>query len=95
MTKRIFHFWTSVTGGMLITIFATQTRFYLSYVLRVPGMVLQEYLPIYGIIDIRHGALRISILQAAFYTLLIYSSIRLVSRIRNWRHHDRSFVVSI
>lgn len=95
MTKKNLHFWVSVAGGMLVTIFAGQTRFYLSYVLRVPGMILQEYLPISGIIEIGHGALHISILQVAFYTLLIYLSIRLLSRIRNWRHNARSFVVGV
>ena len=87
MTKRNLYFWISVTGGLLVTIFASQTRVYLSYVLRVPGMVLQEYIPIYGIRDIGPGALRISVLQVAFYTFLIYSSIWLLSRIRNWRHN--------
>jgi hypothetical protein len=91
MTKKTVHFWISVAGGMLVTIFAGQTRFYLSYVLRVPGMILREYIPISGIIEIGYGALQISLLQVAFYTFLIYSSIRLLSRIRNRRHNTRSF----
>ena len=95
MTKKNLHFWVSVTGGLLVTIFAEQTKFYLSYVLLVPGIVLNKYLPISGVIDIGHGALRISVLQVAFYTLLIYLSIRLLSRIRNWRHNARSFVVGV
>jgi hypothetical protein len=82
MTRSNLHFWIAMTGGILVTIFASQTRFYISYVLRTLGIVLQEYLPIYEIIEIGHGMLRISVLQAAFYTLLIYSSIRLLSRIR-------------
>jgi hypothetical protein len=80
MTKKYLHFGVSVAGGMLITIFAQQTKFYLSYVLLVPGMIIQEYIPIYGILVI--GSLQISILQVAFYTFLIYLCIRLMSRIR-------------
>jgi hypothetical protein len=94
MTKKNL-LWISVAAGMLVTIFASQTRFYLPYVLRVPRMILREDLPISGIIEIGHGALQISILQVAFYTLLIYLSIRLLSRIRNWRHNARSFVVGV
>jgi len=87
MTKKTLHFWISVASGMLVTVFAEQTKFYLSYVLLIPGIVLNKYLPISGSIKIGYGALRISILQVAFYTLLIYSSIRLMSLIRNWRHN--------
>jgi hypothetical protein len=95
MTKKYIHFWVSVTSGLLVTIFAEQTKFYLSYVLLVPGIVLNQYLPVSGTIDIGHGALRISVLQVAFYTFLIYSSIRLLSRIRNWKHEANFFVVGI
>jgi hypothetical protein len=90
MTKKTVHFWISVAGGMLVTIFAGQTRFYLSYVLRVPGMILREYIPISGIIEIGYGALELPILEVAFYALPIYSSIRLLSQIRNSRHNARS-----
>jgi hypothetical protein len=95
MTKKNLHFWISVTGGMLVTIFAEQTKFYLSYVLLTPGIVLNKHLPISGIIEIGYGALRISILQVAFYTFLIYSSIWLLSRIRNGKDKANPFVVGV
>lgn len=44
MTKKNLHFWVSVTGGVLVTIFAEQTKFYLSYVLLAPGIVLNKYI---------------------------------------------------
>jgi hypothetical protein len=92
MTKKNLHFWISVAGGMLVPIFAQQTRFFLSYVLRIPGMILREYIPISGFINIGYGALKISILQVTFYTFLIYSSIRLMSLIINSIHNARSSV---
>jgi hypothetical protein len=101
--KMNLHFWISLIGGTLVTVFAAQTRFYLSFVLRVPGMILGKYIPISGIIEIWYGgyvALRISILQVAFYSFVIYLSIRLLSQIGNWRRNAglsnvKSFVVGV
>ena len=86
MIKRNLRLWLSIIGGVLIIVFAYQTHFYLSYVLRVPGYLLNQYIPISIIVHIRYGAFSLSAFEVAFYALSIYGIIWLLSLTGNWKY---------
>src|SRR6185503_7894730 len=92
--KRHLNLWLSIAGAILVIIFAHQTQFFVSYLLRVPAYLLNSYVPISVIIHIRYADFSLSALEVAFYALLIYAVIRLFSMIWNGAHPTGSFGVS-
>jgi hypothetical protein len=88
MTKRHLHIWSSLAGGILIYVFANETQFFVSYLLRVPSIILNHYSPISGIIVIGDEWYRLSALGVALYSISIYAIIWLVSLIRDNKHQS-------
>ena len=69
----------SVIGGTLITLFASQTEWYISYALRVPAYIAGRYLPIYISIEFGDRALGLSVVNILLYSLVLYGLMRLTS----------------
>jgi hypothetical protein len=78
----------SVIGGMLITLFATQAEWYISYVLRVPAYIVGRYLPIYISIEFGDRALGLSVVNILLYSLVLYGLMRLTSVRLAQRHRN-------
>ncbi len=86
MVRRHLHIWVSIVGAVLISIFADYTRYNISYLLRMPGYILAQYVSIYMTIRIGQDTFYLSVIRVAIFSIMIYAVIRLFSWGRKWRH---------
>jgi len=91
MVRRHLHIWISIVGAVLISIFADHTRYYLSYLLRLPGYILAKYISVYVTIQIGHDTFYLSVIKVAIYSIMIYAVMRLFSWGRKWRYQTGWF----
>jgi hypothetical protein len=86
MLIRHLSIWISIIGGALITMFADNTHYYVSYLLRIPGYIFAQYISVYVTIRIGGETFYLSVVRVMIYSLIIYIFINLISSWRKWKH---------
>ncbi len=80
MRKRHLHIWLSIVGAVLISIFSDYTHYDVSYLLRIPGYMFSQYVSLYVNIRIGQETFYLSVIKVAFYSLLIFAVVHLISK---------------
>jgi len=80
--KGKFYLLVSLGCGLLIYLLVTNSKSYISYVLRVPGYFLQHYLPLFVSIQLGGEVISLSVMDIAIYSFVVYAIVKLISRIR-------------